>query len=247
MFKTLIVTSLLTSTINQTNISNLEKKYELNPNINKSISIQETKHLKIDGDEEDITLFKFIEENETNENQPESKNLSKINLSNIEGIDPFFFDFSTIDIEALNHEIEKEEMKLEMINSAISEGVSQTGKPYVWGATGINSFDCSMLVKYSMESIGINFPRTSREQRNLMDYIEYNELEKRDFIFWHDGDINDYNNLRHVAIYLGNEKMLHATPPRVTISKVVKNQSGKYNISYGRFNYIENAETTSEL
>lgn len=247
MFKTLILASVITSTINQTNLAKLETKHELNINTNSSVTRQTTEESTDTQDKEAITLFKTIESDDIKQHQPKNEHLHKNKLMELEEINPYFVDFSNVDIETLNREIEMEEKQSEIIDSVISEGVSQTGKPYVWGAKGINSFDCSMLMKHSMESIGIDFPRTSREQRKLMDYIEYEELKRGDFIFWHEGSIDDYQNVRHVAIYLGNEKMLHATPPRVTISKVAVNKSGKYNISYGRYNYIENTSIPSEI
>ena len=41
---------------------------------------------------------------------------------------------------------------------------SKLGKPYVWGATGPNSFDCSGLMQWAYKKIGVNIPRTSYDQ-----------------------------------------------------------------------------------
>ena len=125
----------------------------------------------------------------------------------------------------------------ELIDSIIYEGMEQLGKPYVYGATGVDSFDCSMLVKHSIESEGISFPRTSREQRAFTKYIRFDELKRGDFVFWHEGTILTHENVRHVAIYLGDGKMLQATPPQVVVSDIVRGKQGKYNISYGRYDY----------
>ena len=133
----------------------------------------------------------------------------------------------------------KKDKEKELIDSIIYEGIKQLGKPYVYGARGVDSFDCSMLIKHSIESEGISFPRTSREQRAFTKYIRFDELKRGDFIFWHEGTILTHENVRHVAMYLGNGKMLQATPPRVVVSNVVRGKQGKYNISYGRYDYLK--------
>lgn len=159
-------------------------------------------------------------------------------LSLINNVESSIIDLSNVDLEEELERIAEEEKKQEIISSIINEGLLQLGKPYVYGAKGGESFDCSMLVKHSMESEGIPCPRTSREQRNMMEYIEFEDLQRGDFIFWHKGSVEDYQNVRHVAIYLGEGKMLQATPPKVVVSDVVKGEHKGYKISYGRYNYL---------
>ena len=189
-----------------------------------------------------VDLFHLIDQpkEETKETEEEEPivvdSLNKLSLIN--NAEPAIVDLSNVDLEEELERMAEEEKKQEIISSIINEGLLQLGKPYVYGAKGGESFDCSMLVKHSMESKGIPCPRTSREQRSMMEYIDFDDLQRGDFIFWHKGSIEDYQNVRHVAIYLGEGKMLQATPPKVIVSDVVKGEHKGYKISYGRYNYL---------
>ncbi len=84
----------------------------------------------------------------------------------------------------------------------------QIGKPYVWGATGPDSFDCSGLVCYAYnqfaDEIGFSLPRTTYEQvkKGLeVDASNIEEWEPGDLIFPHAG---------HVVVYTGNKKCIEA-------------------------------------
>lgn len=225
MFKKIIIISIVSLTMLQNGMKNNCSAEEIESN-----------------EENATTLFKMELESDN------SFNSRNINISDC------MLDFSDINIDELKEEVEKEVSNIEMqniknqvINQVIDTAVSQLGKPYVWGATGGDSYDCSMLMKYSMNTVGITLPRTSKEQRSHMEYITFEELQRGDFIFWHEGEITNYKNVKHVAIYLGDGKMLHATPPRVTISEVAKRKSGKYNISYGRYDYLTKSNICFEF
>lgn len=58
------------------------------------------------------------------------------------------------------------------------------GKPYVWGAEGPDTFDCSGFVMYCYRQIGVKLPRTSREQFREGESIEIPDLKKGDLVFW---------------------------------------------------------------
>lgn len=95
--------------------------------------------------------------------------------------------------------------------------MSLVGKPYVFGATGPNSFDCSGFVMHVYKKFGINLPRTSQSQAYYGTRISRNELKPGDLIF-----SNTYSSLSHVGIYVGDGKFVHAANSRtgVTISGV---------------------------
>lgn len=202
-------------------------------------------------EENAMTLFKIEEESLNSDKMTNRNNTDELylleNLEIYKDRDSFYNEYrekeaeiERIYIEEKKKEIKKlyeEKKKKEVIDSVINEGLLQLGKPYVYGAKGVTSFDCSMLMKHSMESEGFSFPRTSREQRSLMKHIKFEELQRGDFIFWHKGDISNSENVCHVAIYLGEGKMLQATPPKVVVSDVVKYKHKHYNISYGRYDY----------
>ena len=90
------------------------------------------------------------------------------------------------------------------------------GRPYVYGATGPNSFDCSGLTSYTYKNcLGIDIGRTTYNQINAGVEVSQNKLQPGDLVFPHSG---------HVAIYVGDGKMIHApqTGDVVKISQVYK-------------------------
>jgi len=95
------------------------------------------------------------------------------------------------------------------INTILKAAASRIGVPYVWGATGPNSFDCSGLVQWSFAHAGIRMPRVSQQQFFTGPHVPYNAARPGDLLFWH-YDPTDPNNVDHVAIYAGNGMMIVA-------------------------------------
>ena len=94
----------------------------------------------------------------------------------------------------------------------------QIGKPYVWGAEGPDSFDCSGLVYYVYkEAVGINLPRVSRDQYNVGTYISKENLKPGDLVF---SSTNDAGTITHVGIYVGDNKMIHSPNSGKNVEKV---------------------------
>ena len=96
------------------------------------------------------------------------------------------------------------------------------GKPYVWGAEGPSSFDCSGYTQYVFKkSVGISLPRVSREQAKFGKYVSRNNLQKGDLIAL---DMEGANNgqVNHIGIYMGDGKIIHAsaTKKKVLISNM---------------------------
>jgi len=86
------------------------------------------------------------------------------------------------------------------------------GVPYVWGGTTPDGFDCSGLVMYCYRQIGINLPRTSRDQYWTGSYIPANRrdlLKPGDLLFFAT-NTNDPGTIHHVTIYSGNGMMIEA-------------------------------------
>ena len=79
------------------------------------------------------------------------------------------------------------------------------GVPYRYGGSTPSGFDCSGLVQYSYRAAGITVPRTSREQYNAASPIRLTEAVPGDLLFFR------YDRrISHVAIYLGDERFVHA-------------------------------------
>jgi peptidoglycan DL-endopeptidase CwlO len=95
------------------------------------------------------------------------------------------------------------------INTVLQTAAHQVGKPYVWGATGPDSFDCSGLVQWSFAAAGIRMPRVSQQQWFAGPHVNYVDARPGDLLFWH-YDPTDPTDIDHVAIYAGNGMMLVA-------------------------------------
>ena len=98
--------------------------------------------------------------------------------------------------------------------SIVALAKEQVGKPYVWGATGPDKFDCSGLVQYVYQhAAGINLPRTTYDQVKVGQTVPLDKLQAGDLVFW-GSETAPY----HVAIYIGNNQYVNsATPDQGTI------------------------------
>lgn len=90
----------------------------------------------------------------------------------------------------------------------------QLGKPYQWGASGPNRFDCSGLVQHVYGELGIPMPRISREQAAMGRAVRLGELQAGDLVFFaiNGGDID------HVGIFLEGNEFVHAPRPYQPVS-----------------------------
>jgi cell wall-associated NlpC family hydrolase len=73
----------------------------------------------------------------------------------------------------------------------------QVGKPYVWGADGPGSYDCSGLTSASWASVGVSLPHNAYQQKQVTTRISKDSLKVGDLIFM-------YSDVHHVVIYVGN-------------------------------------------
>ena len=91
-------------------------------------------------------------------------------------------------------------------SNIIDEAARHAGKPYRYGATGPDSFDCSGFTGYVFRQFGIELPRTSGAQRAALPAVPKDQKQVGDLIFTHDGGGGVY----HVAIYAGNGLIWHS-------------------------------------
>ncbi|MEV7678818.1 NlpC/P60 family protein [Streptomyces sp. NPDC088341] len=89
---------------------------------------------------------------------------------------------------------------------AIAFATAQLGKPYVWGAEGPSSYDCSGLTSQAWAAAGRPIPRTSQEQWRLLPRIPVQDMRPGDLIIYH-------QDASHVGMYIGDGAIVHAPRP----------------------------------
>ena len=89
---------------------------------------------------------------------------------------------------------------------ALAFARAQIGKPYVWGATGPGSYDCSGLTQAAWKAAGVSLPRTTYDQVNAGTTVPVSQAQPGDLVFF-------YDDVTHVGIYIGNGMMIHAPKP----------------------------------
>jgi cell wall-associated NlpC family hydrolase len=106
-----------------------------------------------------------------------------------------------------------------VIRAFLEAAVSRVGLPYIWGAAGPMSFDCSGLVQWSFRQAGVIMPRVAADQARTGPAVPVNRLAPGDLLFYHtDPTAPDY--ISHVAIYLGDGKMIQAPQPGMRVEVV---------------------------
>lgn len=87
--------------------------------------------------------------------------------------------------------------------AAANYALSKVGSPYVYGAAGPNSFDCSGLTSWAWAQAGVTIPRTSRAQSGLPS-VPLDQLQPGDLVTY-------YSPVSHVAMYIGDGQIVHAS------------------------------------
>lgn len=95
------------------------------------------------------------------------------------------------------------------------------GAPYVWAASGPNSFDCSGFTMFVYRQVGISLPHSSRAQIGVGERVSRSDLQPGDLVFFG-------SPIHHVGIYVGGGMMIHAphTGAVVRIDPLHSNYSG---------------------
>ena len=94
--------------------------------------------------------------------------------------------------------------------TVVNAAKSQIGKPYAWGATGPNAYDCSGLVQYAYSQAGKNIGRTTYQQAGAGQHVSVSQAQAGDILMW--GDYHD-------AIYVGNNQYVHAPQPGQNVTQ----------------------------
>ncbi|MET7287729.1 NlpC/P60 family protein [Streptomyces sp. NPDC005573] len=94
---------------------------------------------------------------------------------------------------------------------AVAFATAQLGKPYVWGAEGPDSFDCSGLTSQAWAKAGHPIPRTSQEQWKQLTHVPVADMRPGDLVIY-------FADATHVAMYIGDGKIIHAPRPGRTVT-----------------------------
>ena len=95
------------------------------------------------------------------------------------------------------------------VSTAISFAQAQLGKPYLWGGTGPDAFDCSGLVMMAYRAAGIFIPRTSQAQWAGLPHVPASQVEPGDLVFFAGSD-GTPTSPGHVGLVIGKNKMIEA-------------------------------------
>ena len=87
--------------------------------------------------------------------------------------------------------------------TAVNTAKAQLGKPYVYGAAGPNTFDCSGLTMYAWAAGGVMLPHSAAMQYDAIAHVSVSQLQPGDLVFF-------YTPIDHVGIYVGGGQMIDA-------------------------------------
>ncbi|WP_131740962.1 C40 family peptidase [Actinomadura roseirufa] len=107
--------------------------------------------------------------------------------------------------------------------TALNFAYAQLGKPYVYGATGPSSYDCSGLTQAAWAAAGVSITRTTNTQYAATQRVDRSALQPGDLVF--------FSSLGHVGLYIGGGKMIHA-PHTGDVVKISDISSGYYLSNY---------------
>lgn len=93
--------------------------------------------------------------------------------------------------------------------TAISFALGEVGKPYLWGGTGPDRYDCSGLMLRAFQAAGINLPRVSRQQFWAGGHVPVAQAQPGDLLFYAT-DPSDPSTIHHVTLYMGDGQMVEA-------------------------------------
>ncbi|AXR74315.1 peptidoglycan endopeptidase [Auritidibacter sp. NML130574] len=117
-------------------------------------------------------------------------------------------------------------------STAIQFAVGKANDPntyYSWGGNGPQGYDCSGLTVAAFNAAGKSLPRSSKAQyAAAKQYVPLSQMQPGDLVFWSNNGSG--SGVYHVAIYMGNNQIVHARNPQMGISVTALNYGGMHNI-----------------
>ena len=97
----------------------------------------------------------------------------------------------------------------QVVATAIAFAEQQLGKPYLFGGTGPDAFDCSGLMMMAYRAAGINIARTSEQQWATEVRVAASQVQPGDLVFFAGAD-GTRTSPGHVGLVIGNGQMIEA-------------------------------------
>ena len=160
----------------------------------------------------DCTIITMMPEGEELEVLEVLDGWVKINVDSDEGyVSSEYVDISTELLKAMTMtEIRYGQGVSDVRVSLVQYATQFVGNPYVWGGTSLtNGADCSGFVLSVFANYGISLPHSSRAQAGCGTSISASEAQPGDLFFYSNG-----GGINHVAIYIGNGQVVHASSPK---------------------------------
>lgn len=163
---------------------------------------QESKSVKVNSE-----AYAYLLKQETKDPIVQKKRVVVVKNKPGKSVDyPADFKASTVDTVC-------EELYVEEVDKMINYAKKFIGVPYVFGGTGDGGFDCSGYTQYVLGKYGTEIPRNARSQKDHIDPIKINQVQKGDLIFFSRN--KSKNNITHVGIVISEPGddiiMIHAS------------------------------------
>lgn len=107
----------------------------------------------------------------------------------------------------------------ERATAAVEAALSKVGNAYSYGSAGPDVFDCSGLTSWAYGTAGVSLPRSSSSQYGVGTPVSTGELAPGDLLFYG-------SPVSHVAMYIGNGTVVHASNPRTGVTTAPAMQAG---------------------
>lgn len=139
-------------------------------------------------------------------------------LDDIKTYGNMIYDGSKQIIEELEARLQSENRGNKFEGKLLQASKEWLGTPYLYGGTTHDGIDCSGFVLNVYNELGYEVPRTSRQQYKYTTRVSSNEKRVGDLVFFRRG-----NRVGHVGIYIGHNKMIHASTSRGVIIQDLDN------------------------